>query len=291
MTLAINTILIVGAGCIGTQVAAACALRGLATHVYDTDKGQLDRAQDMISGKYSKLAEQGLIGRDTAQKALERLKCFPNLDKAAADADMVSESVPEDPELKRTVFARLNKVCKPETIFTTNTSDLVPSMIAPVLDRPQQLAAFHFHAPLSGGDVVDIMPHPGTAPEVLASLRELAGRLGQTVIELKTERPGYVFNNMLNALNRAALELAVDGVATPETIDKAWTKIMHTGLGPFGILDKVGLDTAHRITKIGAEHYQDPVLWRIADYLGEYVAQGKLGVKTGQGFYTYGNAD
>ncbi|WP_027184944.1 3-hydroxyacyl-CoA dehydrogenase NAD-binding domain-containing protein [Desulfovibrio inopinatus] len=287
MTSDVKKILIVGAGCIGTQVAALCALRGFETSVLDTVQSQLSLSKDNIAAIFDNIIARKEISQDMAAAANSRLTFFDNMELAATNVDVVIESVPESLDLKKEVFSDLNRYCKRETIFTTNTSDLPPSLIAPALQRPEQFAAFHFHAPLLGADVVDIMPHPGTAPEVIILLRKLANDLEQTIIELNTERPGYLFNNMLNALNRAALELAIDNVAPPETIDKAWTKIMHTPIGPFGILDKVGLDTAHRIAQMGAEHFQDSALWRIVDFLGGYVGRGHLGVKTGQGFYSY----
>lgn len=283
----VKKILIVGAGNIGTQVAALCALRGFETRAYDTVQSQLRLSKDNISTIFEDLVFRKEISREMATTANKRLTFFDSLELATASVDVVIESVPENLKLKREVFAELDRCCNQDTIFTTNTSDLAPSLIATALNRPENFAAFHFHAPLNGSDVVDIMPHRGTDPNVITLLRNLASDLKQTVIELQTENPGYLFNNMLNALNRAALELAMDNVASPETIDRAWTEVMHTEIGPFGILDKVGLDTAHRIAQMGAEHFQDPTLWRIVDYLGDYVRQGRLGVKTGQGFYSY----
>lgn len=287
MKKSVKRVLIVGSGTIGTQVAALFALRGFDTVVYDASKERLERVSKDIAGMYEELIAGGHIDSALAISGLNRLHIADDIAEAAAGVDLVSESVPEDLGIKRQVFGRLNEVCDPGVVFTTNTSDLVPSLLADATGRPELFAAFHFHAPLRGGDVVDVMGHAGASPEVLELLRELAESLGQTPIVLKTERPGYIFNNLLNALTRAALELVVDDVASPETVDMAWKRIMHMPIGPFGILDMVGLDTAQRIAMLGATQQHDAGLKRIADYLSQYVEQGKLGVQSGRGFYEY----
>ncbi len=286
----IARVLVLGAGTIGTQVAAAFALRGFTTVLHDIDPARLERAMAEVRGLLDRLTSEGVIGRDTAAEARKRLAASADMAEAARGVDLVSESVPEDLALKREVFARLDAACGPETVFTTNTSDLLPSMLAEATGRPGLFAALHFHAPLHEGDIVDIMPHPGTAPETVAMLRRLADDLRLTAIVLEREHPGYVFNTLLNALNRAALGLVVEGVATPETVDMAWTRVMHAPIGPFGILDRVGLDTALRIARLGATHTGDPGLWKIVEYLAGYVEAGRLGVRSGQGFYSYTGA-
>lgn len=283
----IESILVIGAGGIGTQVAALCALRGFRTHVHDISQSQLDNSRQRILALYRTLEKQGFITSGQADAAKARLTFFDDLTAATVNADLVIESVPENLEEKHRVFRQLDNLCPPDTIVTTNSSDIPPSLMASVLRRPERLAAFHFHAPLNGADVVDIMPHPGTAPAVIKLLLKVADQLGQTAIELKVERPGYVFNNMLNALLRSALELAVDEVALPETIDKVWTEVMHAPMGPFRILDRVGLDTARDIAKLGAEFTQDAALLNIVDYLDGYIERGWLGIKSGRGFYSY----
>lgn len=287
MKTVVKRVLIVGSGTIGTQVAALFALRGFDTVMHDVSMERLEHAAGAIARMYNELAAGGHIDAAAAAAGLERLHLAEDLGRAATGVDLVSESVPEDIALKRAVFSQLNEVCDPGTVFTTNTSDLVPSLLADATGRPELFAAFHFHAPLRGGDVLDIMGHPRTSPAVLELLQELAGALGQTPIVLKREHPGYVFNNLLNALTRAALELAVDDVATPETVDMAWKRVMHMPVGPFGILDMVGLDTALRIARLGAEQLQDDGLRRIVDYLAQYVEEGRLGVQSGRGFYEY----
>jgi 3-hydroxybutyryl-CoA dehydrogenase len=136
-------------------------------------------------------------------------------------------------------------------------------------------------------NVVDIMPHPGTSPEVVAVVDAFAHHIGQIPIVLKKESYGYVFNAMLNALNRAALTLAANGIAAVEDIDRAWMGVMKMPIGPFGILDTVGLKTAWDITQYWATTLNDPQLQANADFLKGYLDQDRLGVKNGRGFYAY----
>ena len=162
-------------------------------------------------------------------------------------------------------------------------------MLAEATGRPAQFAALHFHQHVWDSNVVDIMPHSGTSRETVDLLHAFAKRIGQIPILVKKESPGYVFNAMLNALNGAALALAAQGVATVEDIDRAWMGVMHTTVGPFGILDVVGLKTAWDITRYWAEALSDPELQANADFLKGYIDRGRLGVKSGRGFYTYPN--
>jgi 3-hydroxybutyryl-CoA dehydrogenase len=255
--------------------------------MYDTSQENLESARSAINAHNAGLVKAGVLQERQAREDEDRLTQTRDATLVGATAQLLSESAPEDLKIKLRVFETFSAVCGPDVVFTTNTSDLLPSMLAEATGRPDRFAAFHFHAPMLGAHLVDIMPHPGTSAETVSLLQGVAARLGQETTLLTREHPGYVFNTLLNAWNRAALELAANGVATPEDVDKAWKTVMRAPIGPFGVLDRVGLDTALRITQLGAEAYQDPGLRVIATYLNGYVAKGLLGVKSGQGFYEY----
>jgi len=138
-------------------------------------------------------------------------------------------------------------------------------------------------------DVVDVMPHPGTAPEVTQLVHDFAVSIGQIVIVLHRENSGYVFNTMLSSLFSSALTLASRNVAAIEDIDRAWMGVMHTAMGPFGIMDQVGLSTVWTITDYWAKKTGDAQAQANADFLKQYVDKGYLGFKTNQGFYSYPN--
>jgi 3-hydroxybutyryl-CoA dehydrogenase len=161
---------------------------------------------------------------------------------AAKDADLLSESVPEIPSLKKELFEKFNKLCPEHTIFTTNTSTLLPSMLAESTGRPERFLAFHCNNPVFVTKTVDIMGHPGTLKEVLDITIEFSRRIGIIPIVLEKEQPGYIINSLLGGLMGRALELVANGVATPQQVDKCWMSNMKIGIGIFGIMDNNGLD-------------------------------------------------
>lgn len=279
----INHILVIGAGTMGGQIALQCAMHGLDVALYDVSAGALARGMERIRGYVAHLAAQGRADATV----IDRIRPVTDLAAAAVTADLVSESVPEDPALKGRVFAQLNTLCPPRTIFTTNTSTLLPSMFAAATGRPDRFVALHFHLPVWDANVADVMAHPGTAPEVVETVTEFARRIGQIPIVSTKEQPGYVFNTMLNALLGAALELAAGGVASLADVDRAWMGIMKTSAGPFGIMDAIGLDTVWKITDFWASATGAPKVRANADFVKDYLDRGRPGQKGGAGFYDY----
>lgn len=283
----IQRILIVGAGTMGQQIGLQCALHGYDVVVYDVAAAALAAARQRMAGFLAEMVHAERLTRAAEEAALTRLTFDGELETAVRNVDLVSESVPEDPMLKGRVFAQLHELCPPHTIFTTNSSTLLPSMFAQATGRPSQFCAFHFHLPVWVSNVVDVMPHPDTDPALPPLLAQFAARIGQIPIMLEKEQSGYVFNTMLNALSGAAMELVVKGVAAPQTVDRAWMGVMKTPIGPFGILDSVGLDTVWKIVDYWATALDDPRLQAQAALLKSHVDAGRLGAKTGQGFYAY----
>jgi 3-hydroxybutyryl-CoA dehydrogenase len=284
----IRRVLVVGAGTMGQQIGLQCAAHGLEVVLLDADPAALERARQGLAGLAAYAdGDPAFTGIDLAA-AVAGISYTTDLAFAAAEVDLVSESVPEDPALKGRVFAALNLACPERTVFTTNTSSLLPSMYAEQTGRAARFAALHFHQPVWAANIVDVMPHAGTSPEVVRVLLDFAVRIGQVPIEIKRESGGYVFNAMYNALNREAITLAANGVASVEDIDKAWTTVTKMPRGPFGMLDQVGIDTAWHITDYWAKVLHDEQLTRNAAFLKGYLDQGYAGVKTGRGFYDYG---
>ena len=284
----IRTVLVVGAGTMGQQIALQCAAHGFVVTLLDTEQAALDRARARLDALAGHVASDPAFAHTDVAADVARISATTDPAEAAHEADLVSESVPEDPALKGRVFAELDRLCPARTIFATNTSSLVPSLFADATGRPDRLAALHFHQPVWSATIVDVMPHPGTSPETVETLVGFAGRIGQVPIRLLRESPGYVFNAMYNALNREAITLAANGVATVEDIDRAWTTVTKMPNGPFGMLDHVGIDTAWHITDYWARTLGDAQLTRNAAFLKGYLDQGRAGVKSGRGFYDYG---
>ena len=283
----VRRVLIIGSGTMGLQIGLQCATHGYAVALYDNDPGALEAGMARLRGYADDQVRAGVIDAAGRERALGAITTTTDPALAAVEVDLVSESVPEDPALKGRVLGQFDALCPPRTIFTTNTSSLLPSMFAAATGRPDRFAALHFHQPVWSGNVVDVMPHPGTSQDTTELLLAFARRIGQIPIHLRKESHGYVFNAMYNAINTAAVTLVANGVASLDDVDRAWMGIFKMPIGPFGMLDDVGLDTVWHITDYWAHQLGDAQLRTNADFLKTYLDRGCLGAKSGEGFYHY----
>ena len=283
----IKKVLILGSGTMGQQIGFVCAMSGYRVVMYDLSEEILAKSvKGMEKLGSSWFVPTGKITPEQLKEIMSRISATSDPVEGAKDADIVSESVPEDPDIKAQVFARFHELCPERTIFTTNTSLLMPSKFAHLTGRPEKLCALHFHD-VRTTTVVDVMPHPGTDPEVTRLVYDFAVNMGQIAILLHRENNGYVFNTMISNLFMTALTLATRDVATVEDIDRAWMGVTLMPVGPFGIMDQVGLKTVWTITDYWARRTRDAQALKNADYLKQHVDRGELGYKTGKGFYTY----
>jgi len=284
----IKNVLIVGTGTLGSQIGFQCAMHGFRTTMYDTQADALEGCKQRHQRIGEKIKVQ--IGKTVDEVVATHAKLFYTTDlaTAASDCDLVSESVPEDPELKRQVFAQLHEVCPSHTIFTTNSSTLLPSEIADATGRPERFLALHFANQIWVNNIGEVMKHPGTDPEVFERVLTFAAEIGMVPIRLEKEWSGYVLNAMLVPFLNAAQTLVVNGITTPEDVDRTWMISTKTPAGPFATLDVIGLRTVYAIGDLLADNTDDPQLRKNADYLKEhYLDLGKLGVSSGEGFYNY----
>lgn len=278
----IKKVCILGAGTLGSRIGFQAALSGYWVTIYDIKEESFTLSQKMISKIAKGLVASETYSKEAIDDALIRLSYTLNDEEAVAEADIISESVTEDLLLKQQVWARMGQIAPEKTIFTTNTSYLLPSSLAEFTGRPTRFCAFHFHD-VFYSKIVDIMPHPGTDTEVMEILFDFGQKLKQVPVILKKENHGYIFNAMLLSFLGAAGKLLVNGVATIEDIDKSWMVNFHVPMGPFAILDSIGLDTAWHVT----HQLPDANSKAFAALLKTYVDAGKLGEKSGEGFYRY----
>ena len=284
----VERVLIIGAGRMGREIGFVCAYHGYDVVLHDADPGVLERVPAELESHVQAHVKVGILDGARTRAAFDRLSTEPDPATAAAQADLVSESVPEDPKLKGRVFSKFNDLCPAHTIFTTNTSTLVPSQFAADTGRPEQFAAFHFHPTVWISNVVDVMPHPETDPATVSLLEAFARRIGQVPIVLQKEHHGYVFNSLLNVLLGEAMMLVEQEVSSPEDVDRSWMGVMQTEIGPFGIMDLVGLETVWKIT----DYWASRLFWRRqlrrnANFLKAYLEEGRRGRSSGRGFYDY----
>ncbi len=278
----IKNFLVLGSGTLGLRVGLQAALSGFETTIYDiTEKSfELAKATHLKIGK--SLVKQQRYTEEQLSEALERITFTTNAEEAARNADFINESVPEELSIKQAVWKQFGELCPEHTIFTTNTSTLLPSMMAESTGRPALFCAFHFHDVFLA-NLVDIMPHPTTSQSVIDLLYDMAKKLNQVSVLVKKENSGYLFNAILLKILGAAGDLLVNDVAAIEDIDRSWMVNFKAPMGPFGILDTVGLETAWHVTK----NIDRPNSKKFAALLKSYIDEGKLGVKTGEGFYKY----
>jgi 3-hydroxybutyryl-CoA dehydrogenase len=283
-------VLVVGAGTMGQQIALQCAMHGCHVKLYDIAAHMLGVATDRVKQYTVELITKGQLTQEEANGLLTRIRTTDNPREAGADVDLLSESVPEDRKIKARVFAQYNQLCPSYTIFTTNTSTFIPSQIAKATGRPTQFAAFHFHLPVWDANIVDIMPHPGTSQETTRWLHDFARSIGQIPILIRKENHAYIFNCTLHGMLRPALVLAANGVASVGDIDRAWMGVTKMPIGPFGLLDLIGIDLVYHIVRRQVKWiFFMPQARRLMSFLQRYVNQGHLGIKSGKGFYTYPN--
>lgn len=280
----IHKICILGAGTLGSRVALQSAISGFQVSVYDIHQKSLDFGRKTMDKILRQLVKSGQLNESEVPEIFSRIRFTLDPLEAVADADFINESVTEEVDIKKKVWKQFGQISPEKTWFTTNTSYLLPSMFAEESGRPAKFCAFHFHD-VFYSRVVDIMPHPGTDPVMIPILEELGRKLNQVPVLVKKETPGYIFNTMLMALIGAAGKLLTREVGSIQDIDRSWMVNFHMPMGPFGILDSIGLDTAWHVT----HKLPDAASQAFAALLKTYIDQGKLGEKTGEGFYSYPN--
>ena len=292
----IKRVLVVGGGTMGQQISLQCAAHGFPVVLNDISDEQLVRARNSLLKFSAQMSQELQLPQAAVDEALARIEWTADPAFAAENVDLLVESVPEDVWLKRRIFKQFNDFCPPHTLFTTNTSTLLPNDLAKQSQRPKQFAALHFHPNVWDANFVDVMPAKTAAPEIAGTLREFALAIGQNPIVFDREYRGYVINRFLFGVFREALSMASLGVACPQEIDQAFTGVLKAKAGPFKMMDRVGLDTMLSINNFWCKRLLqlprlDPTFRRNQKLLESYVFQGHLGVKSGQGFFSYPEPD
>lgn len=282
----LKKITVFGSGVLGAQIALQAAFHKFDVTVYDLNDGLLEKAK----AKFREIGERYIQDLQASQEdvaaAYARLAYSTEIKEAVGNADLAIEAIPEDVEIKKNFYTELGKVAPEKTIFATNSSTLLPSQFAKETGRPEKFLALHFANEIWKQNTAEVMGHPDTDPEVFETVVSFAKDIGMVVIPLKKEQPGYVLNSLLVPFLNAGLNLYVNEVATPEVIDKTWMVATGAPRGPFAIFDIVGLNTAYNITKSNPDKKAQKAAVMLKE---KFIDKGKLGVATGEGFYTYPN--
>jgi 3-hydroxybutyryl-CoA dehydrogenase len=263
----------------------AAAVSGYDVVLYDVDQDALRQVPERLQEMAAMLVGGGYCSQEEIPGALARVSVVDDLARATANADLVSESVFERLDVKREIHRRLDEVCPPRTILTTNSSVLQVSEIEDVVARGDRFAALHSHL---GAPLVDIVPGPRTDPEILDCLRRFVLSISGEPLVLKKEYPGYILNAMLGPVIGAALALLVTGKANHEEVDRSWMRERHAPVGPFGMMDLFGLNIILDNWQYGERNeWQEALKPKVLALLQPYAERGELGVKAGKGFYVY----
>ena len=242
-----------GAGTMGSQVAWQMAFHGKQVTVYDAIPEGLEKGKELHREYAQHFVERRGASQEEIGDTFNRLAYTTDLATAVADADLISESVPEALSIKESFWQEASRHAPARTVFTTNTSTLAPSGLAGFVDRPERFLALHFAIGVWDSNIGEVMGHPGTDPAVFESVLEFAGEIGLVPIPIRKEQSGYVINSLLVPWCTAALELLVRGVSDFESIDRTWMITLQTGMGPFGMIDRMGLGVVYHVAKLIGE--------------------------------------
>ncbi|MDP9365971.1 MAG: 3-hydroxyacyl-CoA dehydrogenase family protein [Chloroflexota bacterium] len=289
----INRVAVVGAGTMGRQIAALVAASGRNVALHDADPGALERAHPTLRREMATLPiapqyrhhEHRLPPPPDPDAVLARIRPVADLAVAVDGVDLVIEAVREDIETKRAVFAALDRLA-PGAILATNSSSLPSSLLVPAVSDPRRLLNLHFFAPVWVRPMLEIMGCGRTDPAVLAAADRFGRSLGLATVVVRGESKGFVINRVWRAVKREALRVVDEGHADPADVDRLWMFFFGTSVGPFGIMDMVGLDVVADIEASYAAVATDPED-RASPVLHRLVAAGRVGEKSGEGFYRH----
>ena len=280
----VQTIAVIGAGIMGRGIAHAAAVGGFRTILEDILPASLRRAEAEIRTNLDKGVELGKMTREQADEAFAKVEFASSPEDAARAADLVIEAVPEEMESKLEIFTLLDKVCKPDTVLASNTSSLSITEIASVTYRACRCIGMHFFNPVHKMKLLEVVRGLESDDQSVATAAEAGRRMGKEVVVIR-ESPGFITSRINAMIGNEAFYLLQEGIASPEDIDKAVRLGLSHPMGPFEMVDMVGLDT--RLHVLEYLHRTLGEKYRPAPLLVQYVKAGRLGRKVGRGVYDY----
>jgi 3-hydroxybutyryl-CoA dehydrogenase len=285
----IKSVVVVGAGAMGSQIGMVCALAGYAATITDIARDALDRAEAQLRQRMSRDVQKNRRTDAQVEEAFGRLTFSTDLTTAAAQADFVIEAAVERLEIKRRLFADLDRVAPPHAILATNSSNIVSSRIADATGRPDRVCNLHFFNPALVMKCVEVVRGPQTSDETVTTAVEFARRLGKVPVLLDREIPGFIANRILGAVRDEAIFLLENGIASVEDIDTACRTALGYPMGPFELMDLTGIDIGYLTKQDRYAESGDPKD-QPSKSVSALVERGELGRKTGRGWYDYDEA-
>ncbi|NRQ52629.1 MULTISPECIES: 3-hydroxyacyl-CoA dehydrogenase family protein [Brevibacillus] len=284
----IKHVAVIGSGVMGHGIAQLYALAGFSVSLYDLQEELLHKAKASVEQSLDLLEKEGVITEQDKSSALERIVLTTDLQQAVAEADVITEAVPEVIELKWQLFAQLEQFAKPEAIIASNTSTFSIARLIEKAQSPHRFIITHFFNPAQLVPLVEIVRHEQTAEEVVTATVKLMERIGKAPVLLKKDVPGFIANRLQTALMREAFHLLEEGVASAEDIDtvmKAGIGFRWAFVGPIETADFGGLDTWQRVMDNLAPELDQSIT--APQIISEHVNKGELGTKSGAGIYSY----
>ena len=282
--MAIERIAVLGAGQMGNGITQVAAAAGYDVIMIDIEQEYVDKGLATIQRSLGKLVSKERMSQEDADATLARISLATDR-SVCADYDLVVEAVPEILDLKTSIFAELDGICKPETILASNTSSISISTIADATNRPDRVIGMHFMNPVPIMKLVEVINGDKTSTETNAAVIEASAKMGKTALSCN-DSPGFVSNRILCPMLNEAILTLQEGVAEPEAIDGIMKLGMNHPIGPLALSDLIGLDTVLHIMNVLYDGLKQEK-YAPAPLLIKMVEEGKLGRKSGQGFYTY----
>jgi len=285
VSMGIERIAVLGAGQMGNGIAQVAACAGYEVVMIDIKQDYLDKGLAAIENSLSRVVKKERMTQQDADTAISLISTSTEK-TSAADADLVVEAIPEIPELKFSTFAELDSICKPEAILASNTSSISINAIADATNRPDRVIGMHFMNPVPVMKLVEIINGQDTSSEVTELVVEASERMGKVPLACN-DSPGFVSNRILCPMINEAILALEEGVAEPEAIDGIMKLGMNHPIGPLALADLIGLDTILHIMNVLHEGFEGNPKYAPSDLLKNMVSEGKLGRKSGEGFYNY----
>jgi 3-hydroxybutyryl-CoA dehydrogenase len=285
MSLPFSTVGVAGAGAMGRGIAQMCVQAGSTVKLYDTQDSALARARDEVFGQWDRMVDKGRMDAAAAASCKQRLQIADSV-QAFAQCELVIEAIVERLDIKKSFFAEVERVVQPEAVLATNTSSLSVTAIAAGMQRPQQVAGYHFFNPVPLMKVVEVVAGLKTGRAVCDALTQYARAMGHTPVQAQ-DTPGFIVNHAGRGYGTEALRLVGEGVADFATVDRILKDQVGFKLGPFELLDLTGLDVSHPVMESIYHQYFEEPRYRPSVIAAQRAAGGVVGRKSGEGFYRY----